>query len=131
MSSDGPARPLILIVDDDDLGRSLLEVILKRQGYQVALAYDGMRALDLVRRARPAALICDVHMNGLDGFAVTRALRADSTTANLPIILLTSHEGAADFVEAQAAGASALLEKSRHWEPLLEQLAALLGDASA
>ncbi len=131
MPVDGEARPLILIVDDDDLGRSLLEVILKREGYQVALAYDGTRALELARRARPAALICDIQMRGHDGFAVTRALRAEPATAGLPIILLTSHEGAADHAEAFAAGASALIEKSRHWEPLLDQLAVLLGGAKA
>lgn len=127
MGQDQPGKsPLILVVDDDELIRSLLEVVLARCGYRVVVAHDGEKALDVVQQAQPAALICDIHMRGMNGFDVIRALQANPTTHQVPVILLTGYEDDADRAAAEAAGAVALLPKMRSWEPLIGQLEALL-----
>lgn len=126
MTQVGPAQgSLILVVDDDEASRSLLEAVLTRRGYRVLLAGDAAGALATLALRHPPLVICDVRLSGTDGFGVTRLLRADAALA-VPVILLTAFIAPGDIEQAQAAGAAALLLRSRSYEPLLAQIEATL-----
>ena len=83
----------IVLIDDEDQLRSVLGEILASAGHDVILAANGPEGLAAVRGDRPDAVVCDIHMPGLDGFGVLKAIRADPETASLPFVFLTS-EGA-------------------------------------
>jgi diguanylate cyclase (GGDEF)-like protein len=108
---DASPTDLIIVVDDDvDIAR-FIEVNLKLQGYEVILAHDGERALQLINERQPALAIVDWMMPKLDGLDLTRRLRADPMTAPLPIILLTARGQTADKVIGLTAGADDYLVK--------------------
>lgn len=128
---DAQPMPLILAVDDDEMSRSLLKAVLNRAGYRVALAGREDEALAVAVQVDPSAVVCDVHLNDGDGFAVTRALRSVAGMRDMPIILLTGYVTAEDVEVARAAGADALLPKARNRDVLLATLAALLNRNAA
>jgi adenylate cyclase len=103
--------PLILIVDDNADNREILEARLASQGYQTAQAIDGEDALHAVRAQLPDLILLDVMMPKLDGFEVTRQLRADPTLPHIPIILVTAKAGLQDIVHGLDAGADEYLTK--------------------
>jgi signal transduction histidine kinase/CheY-like chemotaxis protein len=89
-----PAR-LILVADDDADVRALLARHLRHVGYQVVEAADGAQVVALAQRDRLDLALIDVKMPGMDGIAALRALRADSTTRELPVIMITASPAAA------------------------------------
>ena len=85
-----PRGGKVLAIDDDPLAVELIEAVLRPQGYTVLKALNGADGLALARRERPALVILDLMMPEVDGFAVVERLREDPTTANIPIVILTS-----------------------------------------
>ncbi len=106
--SDEP-RGRVLVVDDDPGVTSVLERGLRREGYDVASACDGERALELVRGWRPDAVVLDILMPGIDGFDVCRLVRAERP--DVAILLLTAKDASADQVRGLDAGADDYLVK--------------------
>ena len=98
----------IVAAEDEPDVRRLLAFVLRRRGDTVLEAADGAAALALIRRARPAVAGVDVRMPGLDGVAVTRALRADAATRTMPV-LLVSAAGQTTDVAALAEAVARLL----------------------
>ena len=84
--------PRILVVDDQRTNAEMVSGLLRNLGYEVELAFDGREALDLVRTNGPDLVISDIMMPGLDGYELCRRLRANTTTALLPVILVTGAE---------------------------------------
>ncbi len=83
----------IAIVDDNPDAVRLISRILQARGdYDIVVAHDGASALGLIRERRPDLVVLDLMMPGMDGFAVIDALRADSLTRNIPIIVVTAKE---------------------------------------
>ena len=80
------ARPLILVADDEDDVRDLVVYRLTRSGYDVVEARDGDEALQLAARTTPDLAVLDVMMPKVDGYEVTRRLRADAATSRIPVI---------------------------------------------
>jgi adenylate cyclase len=103
--------PLILIVDDNADNREILEARLANQGYRTASATDGEEALHAVRTLLPDLVLLDVMMPKLDGFEVTRQLRADSALPYIPIVLVTAKVGLQDIVHGLDVGADEYLTK--------------------
>ena len=102
---------LLLVVDDDvDIAR-FIEVNLRLQGYEVLLAYDGEKALELIENRQPALAIVDWMMPKIDGLELTRRVRANPFTASMPIILLTARGMTADKVVGLTAGSDDYLVK--------------------
>jgi phosphoserine phosphatase RsbU/P len=102
----------ILIVDDNAFNRTLLSAILAAGGFSdLHVAADGREALEAVFFHEPDLIILDLLMPGLDGYAVTRALRADPRYADLPILVQTVLAGASQRGEAFQAGATDLVIK--------------------
>jgi phosphoserine phosphatase RsbU/P len=102
----------ILIVDDNAFNRTLLSAILAAGGFSdLHVAADGREALEAVFFHEPDLIILDLLMPGLDGYAVTRALRSDPRYADLPILVQTALAGASQRGEAFQAGATDLVIK--------------------
>jgi len=103
-----PAPPLILVVDDDRKIAELVEAYLTRGGYRVAVAHDGLTALRMIRTLSPALVVLDLMLPELDGRAVARAAREESTVS---IIMLTALGATADRVVGLDGGADDYLAK--------------------
>jgi diguanylate cyclase (GGDEF)-like protein len=96
---------LVLVVDDDpDIAR-FIEMNLSFEGFEVAVAHDGLDARAQIARRRPDLVLLDVMMPRVDGVELCRELRADSLTAGIPVIMLTAKGLASDKVVGLAAGA--------------------------
>ena len=115
----------VLIVDDAQVDRAYLEQILSSAGYVVTLATSGSQAVDKAKRDKPDAILMDVNMPDMDGFAATRALRNDSETKDIPIVFVTAKDQKADRAWGQMLGARGYVIKPYKSEQLLEQLRAL------
>jgi two-component system chemotaxis sensor kinase CheA len=107
-----PARRRILIVDDSITTRTLEKNILEAAGYTVCLAIDGQEALDALVAEPPDLVISDIAMPRLDGFGLTRRIKGDARTADLPVILVTSLDSPADKARGIEVGADAYIVKS-------------------
>jgi len=79
----------VLVIDDDPAVRELMGRYLGREGFRVTVAASGDEGLRLARELKPDAITLDVMMPGLDGWAVLGALKADRTTADIPVVMLT------------------------------------------
>ena len=90
MNTPGAQAQLIVVADDDDDVRELIEFRLARAGYEVESGADGEEALDLIRSTRPALAVLDIMMPRLDGFEVTRRLRRDPGLDGMQVLLLTA-----------------------------------------
>jgi two-component system, OmpR family, response regulator MprA len=118
------AEAAILVVDDDAPIRRMLTRTLEAEGYAVEASADGGSALAAVERAAPDLVVLDVAMPGLDGLAVSQALRRRGL--GLPILMLTARDGISDRVEGLDAGADDYLVKPFAPEELLARVRALL-----
>jgi chemosensory pili system protein ChpA (sensor histidine kinase/response regulator) len=82
--------PLILVVDDSITVRRVTQRLLKREGYRVTLASDGLDALEKLQEEKPTVVLSDIEMPRMDGFDLARNIRADEQLRDLPIIMITS-----------------------------------------
>jgi len=119
-------RSLVLIADDDADILSLVKAVLERSGYEVVAATDGAEALASVRARKPDLAVLDIAMPEVDGLEVLRRLRADPTTSELPVVLLSARAQEADVERGFAIGASAYLKKPFSPRELSEHVAELL-----
>ncbi|WP_394755503.1 Hpt domain-containing protein [Rhodoferax sp.] len=82
--------PLVLVVDDSITVRRVTQRLLKREGFRVALATDGLQALERLQEEKPAVVLSDIEMPRMDGFDLARNIRGDAKLRDLPIIMITS-----------------------------------------
>ncbi len=101
----------ILIAEDSSTVRRLVTARLTADGYEVVEAADGEEALALVRRERPDLILLDKEMPKLDGFEVVRALREDTQTCAIPIVMLTERTGEEDVLGALHLGVEEYMPK--------------------
>jgi putative two-component system response regulator len=120
------AGSLILVVEDDEANRVLVTAMLERDGYRVLAVADGESAVDAVRDYSPDAVLLDVGLPKLDGFAVTRLLRRDLQTATLPILLITGRTDPADVVAGLDAGADDFVRKPLERAELMARIRSAL-----
>jgi two-component system, OmpR family, alkaline phosphatase synthesis response regulator PhoP len=116
----------ILVVDDEPGIVTVVRDYLDRAGYRVLTAGDGVTALRLARAERPSLLVLDLMLPGLDGLDVTRALRRDPVTAQLPIIMLTARVEEADRLIGLELGADDYLTKPFSPRELVARIRAVL-----
>jgi chemosensory pili system protein ChpA (sensor histidine kinase/response regulator) len=83
-------QPTVLVVDDSLTVRKITGRVLERNGYRVATARDGVEALEVLQTLTPAVMLVDIEMPRMDGFELTRNVRADARLASIPIVIITS-----------------------------------------
>ncbi len=120
------AAPLVQVIDDSLTYREQLGALLREQGYQVALAHTGEEGLRAMALRRPAALVVDRVLPGIDGAGVVRRLRLDPALRTVPCILLTGADEVGAELHALEAGADAFVRKDGDAGMLLARLAAVL-----
>lgn len=116
-------QPLVLVVDDSITVRRVTQRLLVREGYRVALAADGLQALELLPRETPTAVLCDIEMPRMDGFDLLRNLRGDARWAGVPVIMITSRIADKHRELALSLGANHYLGKPYPEDELLGLLA--------
>ena len=104
-------QPTVLYVEDNEYNRKIVRQLLSRTSYRLVEAVDGETGLAMIRQERPDLVLMDVQLPKMSGLDVTRALRSDAATADIPIIMVTSFALSGDDHKAMAAGASAYLAK--------------------
>lgn len=104
-------RTRILIVEDEPNIIESLSYILRRADFEVAIAANGLEALERLRGTKFSAIILDVMMPGMSGFDVLRQVRADRNLSGLPVIVLTAKGQSRDRQTASEAGATEFITK--------------------
>lgn len=103
--------PLVLVVDDSITVRRVTQRLLTREGFRVALAMDGLQALELLRDERPVVVLSDIEMPRMDGLDLARHIRRDPVLAELPIIVISSRIAQKHRDHAAAQGVNHYLGK--------------------
>ena len=116
----------ILLVEDNELNRDMLRRRLERRKFEVIVAVDGEEGIHLARTASPDLVLMDMSLPVLDGWEATRRLKADPTTASLPIIALTAHAMAEDRERALSVGCDDYDTKPVEFKRLLRKMKAFL-----
>lgn len=98
-------KPLILIVDDNQHNLQMLGNMLKQCGYSLALASNGMLALEFAKNNLPDLILLDLMMPDMDGFEVCKRLKQDIALADIPVIFLTAKSEKEDIIEGLELGA--------------------------
>lgn len=122
--------PLVLVADDDDDILALVGLRLRRAGYDVVCARDGIEALETLDDRLPALAVIDVMMPRMNGHDLVRALRARPDTRQLPIIVLTAAVHDRIAAASTEAGADAHMRKPFSPRELVARVDALLGRAA-
>ena len=124
--TENPAKPLVLVADDDADILSLVSLRLEKAGYDVVSATDGREAFDLVREQRPDAAILDVRMPEMDGLELIRSIRADEQSKGMLVIALSARVREANIAEGLEAGADEYMQKPFSGKQLIELVEARL-----
>ena len=120
-------RRLALVVEDNPVNQLLAEEMLKRLGFEVALAVDGVEALEACQRHTPDIVLMDIQMPRMDGIAAVAAIRAaEREGARTPIIMLTANTQAEHVAAGRAAGADRHVGKPFTAAVLLDGIEAVL-----
>ena len=123
-----PEPPIkILIADDEAFMLRLLEMTLKKGGFEVISCRDGREALATVTTAKPQLILLDVMMPGLDGLGTLRQLKDNPATKDIPVVVLSAKGHALTKVEAHLAGAAMFLTKPFSPNQLLSETKRILG----
>ena len=126
----GPPAPLVLVVDDSLTVRRVTKRLLEREGYRVAMAKDGLEALEALGSQVPAVVLSDIEMPRMDGFDLLRNIRADAVLAGLPVIMITSRIAQKHRELAMRLGANHYLGKPYSEEELLGLIASYVSGAA-
>lgn len=129
LSATAAFPPTILVVDDDAAHRDLHCMMLRRAGYHAEAADGGEEALRWMTQTRPAVVLTDLRMPGLDGFAFVEQLRAQPRLTGLPVIMVTGDAPDLEPDRAVAAGLHALIAKPVDMGRLLSAVADALTPA--
>ena len=116
----------ILIVDDDRRNVKLLAARLPMNEFESIFAYDGKSAITAAKKESPDLILLDVLMPKMDGYEVTRRLKNDPVTRDIPIILVTSLNGPEEKTKGLKAGADEFLSKPIHYAELLTRVGSLI-----
>jgi CheY-like chemotaxis protein len=116
----------ILLVEDNELNRDMLSRRLVRRGYEVLVAYDGARGVEMAGRERPDLVLMDMSLPVLDGWEAAQRLKTNPETRSIPVIALTAHAMKADRERALAAGCDDYDTKPVELPRLLEKMERLL-----
>jgi DNA-binding response OmpR family regulator len=121
----------VLIADDEPNILISLEFLMKREGWQVSVARDGVEALEAIRAQRPDLVLLDVMMPGKTGFEVCQAVRADESLAGTQVLMLTAKGRETDLAQGLGVGANAYMTKPFSTKELAAKVREMLGGAAS
>jgi len=121
--------PTLMVVDDSLTVRKVSQRLLEREGYRVLLAKDGVDALEQMQETRPSLILADIEMPRMDGFDLTRHVRGNEATHDIPIIMITSRTADKHRNYALDLGVDAYFGKPFQEDVLLAAISGLLGRA--
>ncbi|MBE6044163.1 MULTISPECIES: response regulator [Clostridium] len=116
----------IVIVDDEEHIQELIKFNLENNGYEVICASDGSKALNLIKNELPQLVLLDVMLPGLDGYEVCKEMRKDSSTSNIPIIMITAKGEEIDKILGLELGADDYITKPFSIRELIARTKAVL-----
>ena len=105
------ARPIVLLVEDNEVNQLLTASVLEREGFAVDIAANSTQALEQLRARMPDLILMDVQLPGMDGLSLTRRLKTDPATAPITIVALTAHAMTGDREQTLAAGCAGYISK--------------------
>jgi CheY-like chemotaxis protein len=123
ISKEGRVSAPILVVDDDPSILDVVTMTLEFEGYTAQTALDGAEALEVIERGKPALVLLDMRMPGMDGWTFARELR--SRGLDIPIVVMTAAQDARRW--AEEIGADAYVEKPFELSKLIGTVSELLG----
>jgi len=121
----------ILIADDSQAVRDILQMSLETLGYSVLVAEDGERAMERIQSANPDLIIADVMMPKVNGFQICRRVKSDPSTSHTPVILLTARSGQEDVFWGKDCGADEYITKPFRTQDLEQAIRRLMQAQSA
>ena len=116
----------ILLVEDNEMNRDMLSRRLERRGFEVSMAVDGAEGVEMARSGHPELILMDMSLPVMDGWAATRALKADAGTRGIPVIGLTAHAMPGDREKCLEAGCDEYDTKPIDFARLMEKIQAQL-----
>ncbi len=111
MSQESAQDKRILIVDDSETIRRTAEALLKREGYQVAVAEDGLRAFSAIIDFKPHIIFLDIMMPRLDGYQVCSVIKNNPEYNHIPVIMLSSKDNIFDKARGRVSGSEFFMSK--------------------
>ncbi len=117
----------ILVVDDNAVNRALVSTYIKREGYRVIQAADGMCAVEMAIAEKPDLILMDLDMPEMDGWEAARRIRSESGLSKIPIVALTGFKGQKNITDAVSAGFSGYETKPILFSRLAERVNGFLG----
>jgi CheY-like chemotaxis protein len=117
----------ILLVEDNEMNRDMLSRRLAKRGYAVVMAVDGAEGVDMARSESPDLVLMDMGLPVMDGWTATRHIKADPTTARIPVVALTAETTEGDREKCLEAGCDDYDTKPVDLERLIGKIEALLG----
>ena len=120
------AEKKILLVEDNAVNRRLAGFLLRSQGYEVIEAESAAVAFEMIEKHRPALIVMDIQLPGMDGLEATRNLKQQPATADIPVIAVTSYAMKGDREKALAAGCAGYVTKPIDKTIFLQEIAARL-----
>ena len=118
---------LILAIEDNQLNAKLLRDALQSRGYEVAESTTAEEGIEIARSRRPALILMDIHLPGMDGISALRELKSDPTTRAIPVVAVTASAMPMERQEILAAGFDGYQAKPLSVRALMSELARLLG----
>ena len=118
----------ILIVEDNEMNRDMLSRRLMRKGFEIVMAEDGQKGVDMSKSEDPDLILMDLSLPIMDGWEATSTIKADAETNSIPIIVLTAHAMAGDREKALDAGADEYDTKPIEFKRLLGKIKEFLND---
>jgi CheY-like chemotaxis protein len=119
----------VMVVDDDDMNREIIEAFLVSEGYEVVLAHNGRQALTLLQAQRPALVLLDVRMPDMNGYEVCQQIKGNPQTRQIPVVMVTGYDSDEEKQRGQQAGTDAFMSRPFDGDDLLSLVNSLI-DAS-
>ena len=116
----------LLLIEDNEMNRDMLQRRLQKRGYEVVVAVDGQEGVEAARRELPDLVLLDMSLPVLDGWSAAGILKGEAATARIPIIALTAHAMAGERERAMAAGCDEYDTKPIDFPRLLTKIETLL-----
>ncbi len=123
--------PKLLLVEDNEMNRDMLSRRLIRRGFEVVMAVDGQKGVEMARSEQPDLILMDMSLPVMDGWTATRHIKADAELGRIPVLGLSAHAMSGDAQKAVDAGCDDYDTKPVEINRLLKKIETLLNRETA